>query len=226
VGLKINIMYLTNIPELNTTLGFPKVLAVRREIIHIKHIFTEIFVRKSVNIEKLLSEVGWSLFRYMEFMTNRIRRVHHFSREYNQDLNTVVKHNRDKFFPTIDLYQGLKVAIVLDFDGVITKNSFEELYQLCTKRSRSNQLEIIVCTANPTIDDWWFINRQYTLPDKIYANKGKIAKMKRLAQISTKYDYVFYVDNETMYLDWAWILGIQTYHYINNQIKYYTLKTK
>jgi len=130
VGLKINIMYLTNIPELNTTLGFPKVLAVRREIIHIKHIFTEIFVRKSVNIEKLLSEVGWSLFRYMEFMTNRIRRVHHFSREYNQDLNTVVKHNRDKFFPTIDLYQGLKVAIVLDFDGVITKNSFKELYQL------------------------------------------------------------------------------------------------
>jgi len=112
-------MYLTNIPELNVTLGFPKVLAVRREIIHIKHIFTEIFVRKSVDIEKLLSEVGWSLFRYMEFMTNRMRKIHHFSREYNQDLNTIVKHTRDRFFPTIDLYQGLKVAIVLDFDGVI-----------------------------------------------------------------------------------------------------------
>lgn len=219
-------MYLTNIPEELNQYGFSKVLLVRRELIHIKHIFTEIFVRKSVNIEKLLSQVGWSLFRYIEFMTNRMRKVNHFTREYTNNLDTIVKHERDKFFPTIDLYKGLKVAIALDFDGVITKHSFKELYQLCAERSRDYQLEIIVCSGNPTVDDWWFINRQYTLPDKIYANKGKIAKMKRLAEISTKYDYVFYVDNETMYLDWAWILGIQTYHYTNNQIKYYTLKTK
>lgn len=218
-------MYLTDIPQLETSLGFPKVLAVRREIIHIKHIFTEIFVRKTIDIEKLLSQVGWSLFRYMEFMTNRIRKVHHFNRDYNQELNTIVKHSRDKFFPTIDLYQGLKIAIVLDFDGVITKNSFVDLYKLCFYRE---YVDTIVCSGNPTITKEWFETRPvvYPVPDKIYACKGKIAKMKKLAEISTKYDYVFYVDNETMYLDWAWILGIQTYHYTNNQIKYYSLKTK
>lgn len=219
-------MYLTNIPEELNQYGFSKVLIVRRELIHIKHIFTEIFVRKSIDIENLLDKVGWSLFRYMEFMTNRTRKIHHFSREYINNLDTIVKQERDRFFPTIDLYKGLKVAIVLDFDGVITKNSFEELYHLCAERSRHYQLELIVCSGNPTVDDWWFIKKQYVLPDKIYANKGKIAKMKKLAEISTKYDYVFYVDNETEYLNWAWILGIQTYHYVNNQIKYYSLKTK
>lgn len=223
-------MYLTDIPELNISLGFSKVLAVRREIIHIKHIFTEIFVRKTIDIEKLLSEVNWSLFRYMEFMTNRIRKIHHFSREYNQDLNTIVKHSRDKFFPTIDLYTGLNIAIVLDFDGVITKNSFKELYDICALKSVygiwNSYIDLIVCSGNPDVSKKWFDNKDYYPPDKIFACKGKIAKMKKLAEISTKYDYVFYVDNETMYLDWAWILGIQTYHYMNNQIKYYSLKTK
>ena len=224
-------MYLTNIPQLETSLGFPKVLAVRRELIHIKHIFTEIFVRKTIDMEKLLFQVGWSLFRYMEFMTNRIRKIHHFNRKYNQDLNTIVKQERDRFFPTIDLYQGLKIAIVLDFDGVITKNSFAELYKIMFERRRDyfcTYTDILVCSGNPTITREWFNTRpiNYPSPDEIYACKGKIAKMKKLAEISTKYDYVFYVDNETMYLDWAWILGIQTYHYINNEIKYYTLKTK
>jgi len=221
-------MYLTNLPNLDISLGFPKVLTIRREIIHIKHIFTEIFVRKTVNIEKLLSQVNWSLFRYMEFMTNRIRKVHHFSRNYQQDLDTIVKQERDSFFPTIDLYKGLNVAIILDFDGVITKNSFKELYQLCWLRSWYDKVQLIICSGNPTIEYSYFeknFGLEY-IPDKLYACKGKIAKMKRLAEISTKYDYIFYVDNETKYLDWAWILGIQTYHYINNQIKYYSLKTK
>lgn len=223
-------MYLTDILELSISLSFPKVLAVRREIIHIKHIFTEIFVRKTIDVEKLLFQVNWSLFRYMEFMTNRIRKVHHFSRAYNQDLNIIVKQERDKFFPTIDLYTGLNVAIVLDFDGVITKNSFKELYDICVLKSVygdwNSSIDLIVCSGNPNVNEEWFDNKGYYPPDRIYACKGKIAKMKKLAEISTKYDYVFYVDNETMYLDWAWILGIQTYHYVNNKIKYYSLKTK
>lgn len=223
-------MYLTNIPEELNMYGFSKVLAVRRELIHIKHIFTEIFVRKSVDIEKLLLQVSWSLFRYMEFMTNRIRKVNHFSRNYEGNLNTIVKSDRDKFFPTIDLYTGLKVAIVLDFDGVITKTSFKELYDICWLKSCYGAVEsdvtLLICSGNSTINREWFQKHEYPQPDELYACKGKIAKMKKLAEISIKYDYVFYVDNETMYLDWAWILGIQTYHYINNQIKYYTLKTK
>ena len=215
-------MYLTNIPEELNMYGFSKVLAVRRELIHIKHIFTEIFVRKTINIEKLLDRVDWSLFRYMEYMTNRIRRINHFSRDYEANLNDVVKQDRDKFFPTIELYAALKVAIVLDFDGVITKDSFKELYNLCWQKT----WYLLVCSGNPTVNYEWFISHEYSVPNEIYACKGKIAKMKKLAEISTKYDYVFYVDNEVEYLEWAWILGIQTYHYTQNKIKHFTLKTK
>src|SRR5690554_1023216 len=46
--------YLTNIPSSANNFGVSKVLAVRSEIIHIKHILTEIFVRRSVDIEKYL----------------------------------------------------------------------------------------------------------------------------------------------------------------------------
>ena len=215
-------MYLTNIPEELNIYGFSKVLAVRRELIHIKHIFTEIFVRKTINIEKLLDRVDWSLFRYMEYMTNRIRRINHFSRGYEANLNDVVKQDRDKFFPTIELYAALKVATVLDFDGVITKDSFKELYNLCWQKT----WYLLVCSGNPTVNYEWFISHEYSVPNEIYACKGKIAKMKKLAEISTKYDYVFYVDNEVEYLEWAWILGIQTYHYTQNKIKHFTLKTK
>ena len=215
-------MYLTNIPEELNMYGFSKVLAVRRELIHIKHIFTEIFVRKTIGIEKLLCKVDWSLFRYMEYMTNRIRKVNHFSRDYEANLNNVVKQDRDRFFPTIDLYAGLKAAIVLDFDGVITKNSFKELYNLCWQKT----WYLLVCSGNPTVNYEWFISHEYLVPYEIYACKGKVAKMKKLAEISTKYDYVFYIDNEVEYLEWAWILGIQTYHYTQNKIKHFTLKTK
>src|SRR5690554_201468 len=46
--------YLTNIPSSANNFGVSKVLAVRSEIIHIKHILTEIFIRRSVDIEKYL----------------------------------------------------------------------------------------------------------------------------------------------------------------------------
>ena len=37
--------YLTNIPQAIEKFGFCKVLAVRREVIHVKHILTDMFVR-------------------------------------------------------------------------------------------------------------------------------------------------------------------------------------
>ena len=40
--------YLTDIPQDVEKYGFCKTLAVRREVIHIKHIFTEVFVRKQL----------------------------------------------------------------------------------------------------------------------------------------------------------------------------------
>lgn len=213
--------YLTDIPELVTEYGLCKTLAVRREVIHIKHIFTEVFVRKTIDIDKYLNYLDMSLFRYMEIMTNRIRSVHHFSREYVNDPNVIVKADRDKFFPTMELLSGLKNVIALDFDGVITKRQFSKLYELCVEREHT-----VVCSANPTITPEYFERRDLSLPTAIYSMKGKRQKINKLIELQSRYDYVFYVDNEPEYLEFAWLFGIQTYHWNGNQIKYFTMKSK
>ena len=213
--------YLTDIPQSVDKYGFCKTLAVRREVIHIKHILTEVFVRKSVDVEKYLQMIDWSIFDYMEYMTNRLRRVHHFDRKYRSEINSIVKLDRNKFFPTIELYHGLKCMIALDFDGVVTENSFGKLYNYCIERSH---VEIV--SANPTITKDWFDKKNLPQPHEINSCKGKIKKLIRLIEINKKYDYVFYVDNEIEYLNFAWLFGIQTYQYINKEIKHYSCSTK
>jgi hypothetical protein len=213
--------YLTNIPLNAITYGLPKVLAVRREIIHIKHIMTEVFVRKSIEIDKYLSLIDWNLFDYMEYITNRMRRIHHFSRAYTQNPNEVIQRSRKHFFPTLQLLEGFRNCIVLDFDGVITTNRFIDLYHLCIERAPT-----YVCSANPTISTSWFDKRNMPPPIDIYAMKGKISKLRQLIEIQKRKDYVFYIDNEEEYLRYAWLFGIHTYHWVQGQIKYFTLKTK
>lgn len=213
--------YLTDIPEIVNDYGFCKTLLVRREVIHIKHIFTEIFIRKSINLELYLEKIEMSVFDYMSIISQRLRVVHHFPRTYTHDCDDIVKHERDNFFPTLELYNGLNTAIVCDFDGVVTENNFHELYELCIERNKT-----FICSANPTISEEYFIKRQLSLPSKILANKGKIRKIKALIELQKHYDYVFYIDNETEYLKYAWLFGIQTYHWTNNKIKYFSLKQK
>lgn len=213
--------YLTNIPQDIEKFGFCKTLLVRREVIHIKHILTEIFINKSIDIDKYLKKLDWTLFDYMEFMTQRLRRVHHFNRGYSNDINEIVKNPRNRFFPTIDLYKGLDVLIALDFDGVVTENSFKDLYKRCLETTRTN-----ICSANPTITEDWFEKHNLNKPNRIYSCKGKIRKLNQLIELSKKNDFVFYVDNEIEYLEFAWIFGMNTYHYVNKQIKHFTLKTK
>lgn len=213
--------YLTNIPVSVNQYGFCKTLAVRREVIHIKHIFTEIFVRKTIDIEKYLNKLDISLFEYMEVMTNRIRNVHYFSRDYNHYCNRIVKSDRDKFFPTMELLEGLNKLIVLDFDGVTTENKFRELYELCCNREN-----VEICTANPTVSNEWFDKKGMTRPKNINAMKGKIKKIKRLIELHKKHDYIFYIDNEIEYLEYAWIFGMQTYHWDGIEIKYFSMKSK
>jgi hypothetical protein len=213
--------YLTNIPKNANDYGFCKTLAVRREVIHIKHIFTEVFVRKTIDIEKYLNKLDISLFEYMEIMTNRIRNVHYFSRLYDNNCNDIVKKDRDRFFPTLELLKGLNNLIALDFDGVTTENKFKELYELCCDREN-----VQICTANPTVTNDWFDKRNMPRPVKINAMKGKVKKIKRLIELQKKYDYVFYVDNETEYLEYAWLFGLQTYHWNGTEIKYFSMKNK
>lgn len=214
--------YLTNIPSSANNFGVSKVLAVRSEIIHIKHILTEIFVRRSIDIEKYLETLKLSLFDYMEIMTNRMRLVHKFSRSYTVHCpDDIVKSERNKFFPTIKLLNGLDVAIVLDFDGVTTDKSFGKLYEKCIDTAN-----VHICSANPTITEDWFDKRGLTKPFKIHSMKGKVKKIKRLIELQKKHDYLFFVDNETKYLEYAWLFGLQTFHWDGRNIKYFSMNTK
>lgn len=216
----MNNNYLTNIPKYAARYGFSKVLTVRKEVIHIKHIFTEVFVYKSIDIMKYLNTVGMDLFMYLEFMTNRMRKVHHFSRSYKKDCNQVVKSDRNNFFPSVDLLTGFNNVIVLDFDGTITSNNFQPLYKLCCERGR-----VVVCSANPTVSFEWFDKKKLPRPNQIHAMKGKTKKIKRLIEIQKAHDCVFFIDNEKSYLEYAWLFGINTYHWDGKTIKYFSLKT-
>lgn len=211
--------YLTNIPPIAKEHGFCKVLLVRSEAIHLKHIFTEIFVKKRVDIYKLLNVLDLSLEEYMELMTNRMRRVYRFGRDYINDCDEIVKNKRVSFFPTQELYKGLKTCIVLDFDGVVTKNSFRALYKLCVERNKT-----YICSANPGIKPSWFEKKGLPLPARIFSMKGKKKKITQLVEIYKKHDYVFFVDNEKEYLECAWVLGINTYHWDGKRIKYFSMQ--
>lgn len=213
--------YLTDIPKSVNEYGFCKTLLVRREVIHIKHVFTEVFIRKSIDIYPYLEVLDMTLFDYMAYMTQRMRNVHHFSREYENNCNAIVKADRDRFFPTLDLYKGLNNIIALDFDKTVTNTNFHPLYTLCIERNKT-----IICSANPTVNNDYFIKNNLELPANILANKGKLKKIKALIQLQKYHDYVFYIDDEIKYLEYAWLFGLQTYHWTNNQIKYFSMKTK
>lgn len=218
----INLLYLTGMSQDLEKHGLCKTLLVRREMIHIKHIFTEIFVRKSIDIDKYLRNIDMSLFRYMEIMTNRIRKLYKFPRSFRHDINNIVKHDyENSFFKNVKFYENLNSSIVLDFDGVITSKRFRELYLLCAKRGR-----LEVCSTNPTIDNEWFAKNDLPLPVYIHSMKGKKQKLKRLIELSNKLDVMFYIDNESEYLEFAWLFGIKTYHFTNGKIKNFSLNTK
>ena len=214
--------YLTNMPQLIEKYGLCKVLLVRNEIINLKHIMTEIFIRKNISLEEtVLKKFDISHIEYIEYMVNRSRRIHKFSRQYKAGVNEIVKSDRKSFFPALNLYNGLKNVIILDFDGVCTSNNFKELYELCVSRCKT-----VICSGNPTITEDFFTNRGMALPDQIYACKGKTAKLKKLLEIQKCHDNCFYIDNEEEYLRSAWCIGAKTYLWSNNKIKNFSLNTK
>ena len=215
--------YLTDIPQDYEEHGFCKVLLVRKEIVHLKHIFTEIFVRKTVNIEKVLEQLHMSLFDYMEYMTNRMRRIHKVSRSFSHDINDVVEQDRGHFFPLIQMLNqdGIKCCVALDFDGVVSKKGFAALYDLCLLRCKT-----VICSANPTVDEKRFNKLGLAYPSQIYANKGKEKKLSCLRRLQQIHDFVFYVDDEDKYLEVAWCLGIHTFKFTQNKIMPFSLNSK
>lgn len=214
-------IYLTNIPQDNEQWGLCKVLMVRKESIHEKHIRKEVFCNKSIDIHNILSYLQKDLFWYMEYLTHKLRQIYHMPRTYKNDINKIIEDNLTRFFPAIELRKGMNNVIALDFDGVVTENSFKDLYNKCLEL-----VPVYIVTANPTVTNEWFIKRGYTIPHKIFACKGKKAKINTLLSINQRVENLFYVDNETMYLDIAWVFNIKTYHYTNHKIVKYSLKTK
>ena len=66
--------YLTEMPNEMKEYGIAKTLLVRKEMITLKHVGTEIFVRKSINIVPMLMELGMTLFDYSTFINERERK--------------------------------------------------------------------------------------------------------------------------------------------------------
>lgn len=212
--------YLTDVPQEVSKYGFCKVLAVRREVIHVKHILTEVFIRRSIDIDDMLEKINYDMKKYMRFITQRLRDIHHFDRDFICDVDDLIKKDRRNFFPAIQLMNGMHNVIVLDFDGVVTENSFLQLYELCLSRCKT-----VICSANPTITTDWFDKREMKHPDRIYSMKGKVKKINQLIELAKQYDNVFYVDNEKKYLDYAWLFGIKTFIYEKGVIKNYSLNS-
>lgn len=211
--------YLTDMPPEFTEYGMSKVLMVRREIIHLKHIFTEVFSRRSIPLSQYLALIGMDSMTYMSVMTNVMRRIHKFDRSYGVDCNRVVKEHRGRFFPNIEMTEGLDTIVVLDFDGVTTDRRFEYFYRSTRKKAR-----VHICSANPTITEDWFRRRGLPFPEVIHPMKGKKKKLKRLVELRKKHDFVFYVDNEQEYLSFAWLFGIQTFLWADEVIRPFSLK--
>ena len=211
--------YLTDIPNHYNVYGINKVLLVRRETIHLKHILTEVFVKKSIHIQKFLSLVDLSIDDYICLMTNRLRHVFKFSREFNIVCNDIIKTKRTAFFPNVELFKDLNSIVVLDFDGVMTNKNFHYLYRLLMEKS-----SVHICSANPGIREEWFIKRDLPIPEKIHSMRGKKKKLKRLIELQKRHDQIFYIDDEKSYLEFAWAFGIQTFHWHGNKIRYFSLK--
>lgn len=208
------VSYLTDIPDDAAEWGAAKVLLVRKEVIHLKHIMTEVFVRKTIDLDKPLLTLGWSLFDYMTYLTNRMRRIHLVDRNWIEKPADVVQHENGSIMRDLAMVQGLRSQLVLDFDGVLTSAKFTELYLLLTERAN-----VSVCSANPTVSEEWFLRKRLPAPSRIHAMRGKSKKLRRLAEVAKHKDFTFYVDNEPEYLDVAWLLGVRTYLYANGKIK-------
>lgn len=208
--------YLTNMPtDVLNTYGLTKTLLTRRETIYLKHIMKNIFIYGDENMinEKLEMLQFKSLFQYMGFITNKLRGIYKLPRDYKTDnVDNIVKQNKDSFFRILDLYKEIKPIIVLDFDGIITNIKFHSLYNYIV-----NDYTVIINSANPqeqVIKDY-LTKHELKMPKTIYANKGKQKKIIRLKDIASHYQnrILFYIDDEEEYLDYGCLLCMYCYKY-------------
>ena len=208
--------YLTNMPtDMINEHGLQKTLFTRRETIYLKHIMKNMFTYgNESDIEAKVQEMQFkSVFRYMQFLTNKLRGIYKFERYFDvPDADAIVKTGRDSICTTLDLYEPLKPLVIIDFDKTITNKKFHSLYQWIAQR-----FKIVINSANPDKDSIqkYLQKHDLPLPYAIYANKGKKKKIVKLKVIASQniYNPVFYIDDETEYLEYGVMLGMYCYQY-------------
>lgn len=208
--------YLTNMPtDIINDYGLAKTLLTRRETIYFKHIFKNIFIYGNEEDlkEKLEILQFRSLFQYLQFATNELRKIYKLPRDYKIDnADDIVKHSRDSLFRNLEIYKQLNPLIILDFDGLITNPKFHSLYRFLT-----NNYNVIINSANPNIEviNSYLGKHQLPLPHKIYTNKGKKKKIVKLKEIALNNldKIIFYIDDEKEYLDYGCLLFMYCYEF-------------
>ena len=215
--------YLTNIPAEASEYGLDKVLAVRRESIHLKHIFTEVFERKTIPLESMLRKANINLFDYMAVMTSRFRKIYHFNREYECDnFKDLTTDHSAELFEQIAIYKGLQNVLVVSYE-VINEYNFQNMFY----NRLAGDLKVIVLSNKSLPEDWF--NKRHMAPAQVIQLNGH-GKIKQLIQLTNKFDNLFYLDIDTKELDYAWIYGWKTYKFVpekkkEKKIHHYTLKT-
>lgn len=208
--------YLTDLPTdiINDT-GMQKTLFTRRETIYLKHIMKNVFeygTEDELN-EKLKMMQFKSQFKYMQFLTHKLRGIYKITRNFKtESADAIVKTDRESVCRVLELYKPIKPLIIIDFDRTITNQKFHNLY-----RWIADDFEIVINSGNPDKDGIIKYLEKWNLriPKEIYANKGKQKKIVNLKVLSQFHLYspIFYFDDETEYLDYGVMLDMYCYHY-------------
>lgn len=224
--------YLTDMPsDIMNGYGISKVLMTRRETIYIKHIMKNLFVYgQEEQLNNMLINLQFkSLFQYMEFLTNKLRSIYKITRKYTvNEVDDIVKVNRESICPTLELYKRLNPIVILDFDKTITNKKFHSFMTYLIEQN----YRIIINSANPqedVIQNYLIKNDLYSDKIKIYANKGKQKKIVRLKDIYNRnmMKPIFYIDDEEEYLNYGNLLFMHCYKYTSDgKIKSYTFFKK
>jgi len=223
--------YLTDLPtDLLCEYGLQKTLFTRRDTIYMKHIFKNIFeYGDEYDLDKKLKVLQFpSLFKYMNFITHKLRGIYKYERFFEvENADDIVKEDRGSFCKVLELYKPLHPIVILDFDRTITNRKFHSLYKWLLEY----KFKVIINSANPNTEEInrYMVKHDLDLPYRIYSNKGKQKKITKLKSIATSHSKnpIFYIDDEIEYLDYGVLLCMYCYNYRKDgKIKSYTFFQK
>jgi len=214
-----------------TQLGIPKLLFVRNETIHVKHLLKEVFVKKNQDYLKYVLKYS-DLVEYATFMTNRIRRIFKFPRiidvlpsEINKD---AYKNFYRMFFQ--HLREEFKLAVCIDFDHTITKfpEFYKFIYENIKKHPKNHRLYIV--SANTKENITAFLEKHSLPKPHDILGRKKEGKIEALKMIISKNHFTIFIDNEKEYCEIAHVFGAYAYLITGKtednfpKLKYITLK--